>query len=409
MSKLTQSIILALIATAVMSRADWIEPHDEADFEKSLADKPIIAVFFYDSLSCSFCKRFVNNFFEDLLGDKVLLEQRLRFMRVDVAKSTLLKARYELEKKSHFMILTESGRIEMEDFHETQILLLERKISPKQLYDIVKGFLYEKLLSSSKVIDSMKEFQRLMYEKGALTVFVGEENANYKLYDRVAKINTGEQLYHVTKEALKKQINTTFDLKDLGGKDFVATFREDRGLSDFDTERVKTLVVSDNFLSVERFVEFERHPKLRAPEYSRRNVDDLLKYSHQMLLYVRSSPINFQNDREFKQAVKELPKRFIFAYVDFESNHNLAYRDLFLRAETEQEPESIYLVYKLRQNKILVEIYKGPFESKSIKDFVVDFFKQRGYLFGEDQNSYINGYLEPLDADSEKVNETGET
>lgn len=401
MAYIGKTILLILVASNILGRASWIDVNNESDFNKALSAKTVSAVFFYDSASCGFCKKYLYNNYDDLLNDSVLIEHKLNFIRVDIGNAQSLKARYGLEKKSHLLFLVNDIKSEMENYHENQLMFLEKKMSSADLVDDIKTFLYKKLLNLSVEIQTMDHFTKLLVAKGILIVYLGDKNSKFKIYDRITKINAGEEYYHVFNKNLKQQLLLTFNLEKTKDMDFVAAFRDHRSLIGFETNKVEIMEVTNSDISLEKFIEFERHPKLRGPEFAKKNVNAIMKQGQQMLLYVRSSPVNLLNGTHFKDAVKKMPKRFIFAYVDPKSDQNHIYEDLFKKADVDQRQESLYMIYKLPTKKIMIETYKGDFNAESIINFVFDFFKQKGYIFGQDHEEYIKEHLKPLDTGSD--------
>lgn len=389
--------LLVFISTIIVSKSsNWIEIETDTDFATAVHINPIILAIFYDSTSCGFCKKYVLNLYNGFLDDELLREHKVGFVRADVARVHDTKQKYGLDKKSHLMLFVKGHKIEMENFHETQVLLLEKKIENKELYNKVKSFLYEKIMGISKEIKTIEELSGLVKEKRFVIAYVGDKNIKYKLYYKIAKKIAEEQLYHIFDPEIKNNLSFKYNAKNLPTNDYIAVIKDTSQITSFDTDRIVTMEVNNNAIAIERFIEFERYPKFRGFEYSKTNIEDIMKFGHQMLLYVRTLPVNNQKFGQYIDAVKKLPKRFIYSYVDLKSKHNEAYQMLFSEAGVKQEPESLYFIYKTSNRKFNIEKYKGDIDSNRIINFVLDFFREKGYMFGNAHQTYINEYLEPF-------------
>jgi len=391
-----------------VKKVDWVTTENDTDFNRVLTLNPMAAVFIYDSASCGFCKKFINKFFDDLLNDKYLNDHKVRFVKSDVGRSPDTKSKHKLDKKSHLVLFIKGHKLEMTNFHENLLLLLEKKINQAELLEKVRDFLHERISNISTEIETMEEFMKLMKNKEVLLAYVGDNNNRYKLYHQVARRHPEGELYHIFDKDLKNQIMRSFNFNSFPDTDCVVAFRDVKYVTSHDPDRVVYQEIGSDSIPVERFIEFERYPKYRGPEYARTNVNEIKKFGQQMLLYVRSAPINLYNTSQFKDVVKKMPKRFIFTYIDSKSEYNSVYEELFEESGVKQEHESIYIVYKMPTKKIKFEKYAGQFESDKIVEFVYKFFKDKGYLFGKDYQSFINEHLDKLNEEKSRTTETGE-
>lgn len=409
MSNIIGLIFLVLIATNIVTRSSsWLDTETDIDFRKAVQIKPLTIAIFYDSSSCGFCKKFAFSMYDELLDDELFREHKVGFVRADIAKSHDIKHKYGLDKKSHLMLIVKGHKMEMENFYETQVLVLEQKMANNELYEKVKSFLNEKILGISKEIETIEELTRLVKDKGIALAYVGEKNVNYKLYHRIAKKNADEKLYHIFNPEIKQKLSNIYNVKNLPSNDYIAVIKDTSQITAYDTDRIVTLEVNNNIIAIERFIEFERYPKFRGPEYSEINVKHIMKFGQQMLLYVRSLPLNLYNNSQFNDAIKKLPKRFIFSNVEYKSKDNEVYKELFDKADVKQEPESLYFIYKTPTKKFKIEQYKGNMESNKIVNFVFNFFKEKGHIFGGEHHEYMKEHFNAYNDGNGKNAETGE-
>lgn len=397
---LNKSIFFILCIKLLMSSntKNWIRANTIAEFDKQIWIKPLVVAILYDSEQCNFCQKYLPHY-DSLITDPMLQNHNFGFVSLDLNNNTLLKKTYKLDRKSNLLLFIKGRPVHMVDFHDNQIIHLQREMKNDEMIDKVKHFLLEKIHDINKQITDIDHFNELISQKRIIILYLGSKNKQFDIYNNIAQRNFTDDFYYSINLELRKAIFEMYDKLSLYEDDFVLAIRSEPQLDDFDTDIFKYIDFNREIMEIERFTDLERYPKYRSNLMADTNIHQLLHRDYQILLFVRSSPVNLYVLKKFKAAVKRLPKEIIFTYSDMNMFERSRYASYFKRNKVRLVPNYIYMLYMSKGKGIEVQSIEGGISDKLILKFVLQFYESKGSILGPKIGEYVNKKLEYLRAE----------
>ena len=173
---------------------------------------------------------------------------------------------------------------------------------------------------------------------------MGEKNENFDKFYELAVHNISFNFYTVFNKNLKERIYQQYSTKDASEQDVFVILRSENLIDSFDKEQMVEFEKFDSKFNMNKFFEFERHPKMRDCQYNHLNVQELFYKRHFMLVYIPAEDEDESKLEAFSKSVQFLPKRIIFSKCQFNDKEINHYLHLFLLANTNFSPGSLYMV-----------------------------------------------------------------
>lgn len=156
-------------------------------------------------------------------------------------------------------------------------------------------------------------------------------------------------------------------------------------INEFDSH---ALVYHQKFYSnfqMNKFLEFERYPKLRNCEWNKKNVEELFFKRHFMLVHIQSEEPVPEHDWEFEKAIQYLPKRMIYSRCKMDDKDINQYLHLFMMAQTSFQPEGVYIMFVSPAQKVESIPFNRDFTKENIKSFVFENYDRYKFFFEDHQ------------------------
>lgn len=165
--------------------------------------------------------------------------------------------------------------------------------------------------------------------------------------------------------------------------DILAIMRSPEALTEFDTNSFVYINPNLNQQLTEVFFTYERYPKLRDESYADEIAMKIFHQNELLVVYIEPKDTAESNLSVFKEAIKALPKRFIYSFVKVDSMKFGSYMQYFLMSNANMEPDKVYIVYRSLPANIKVEAINGPMTPENVQNFVYDFYERNKNLFVE--------------------------
>jgi hypothetical protein len=139
-----------------------------------------------------------------------------------------------------------------------------------------------------------------------------------------------------------------------------------------------------NESALRNFFNFEKYPRLRDCSYASKNVDSIFFEKQVIIFYLSKSEEETPKSKFFENAVKQLPKKFIYAHcalTDQDSNH---YLQLYIRSGVNFIPDSINFIFVSPSRNAKIE-QMLEFDSQSLIEKIQEFYERNKYLFEESE------------------------
>lgn len=377
MSLLIKSLLTILALTAAISCYVDITDHD--DHMNNIYTHNYVLSLLYESAISANLGPQLASVAELLTKSEKLTERKVFIELIDVTKIPFLNTHYRLNGKPDAKIFIRSRKFDFQNFYSKVEELQNGYVTEQDLTATLEQFIIAHLSSISTLVETLEQFNALLGEKGMLGVFFGPKGANYNKYFHVARKNLDFNFAHIHDPALRDAIFEELPGTGRPQSDFMAVIRHKRLLNEFDNQQI---VVGLDFKekALTELLEYERFEKLRDPSQAGNIVKRMYSKGQPLMLYVKGSGKESEGFKAFKEVLKTLPKRFIFSYTELESESTPHYLQMFMLAQSQMVPESLYIVWIMHTRKPKVEMYTGEIDAEGVGEFIFKFYKEHEYI-----------------------------
>ena len=322
-------------------------------------DKPMITAQLKQSLEKIDVK-------EPITNDNVLLEF------IDTSAVPFFDKHYKLEGKSAAKLFIRNQMINYENFDSyiSNIQISDKKAN--ELSMRLLEFVDLHLKNISVEIRDIDHFWEVLNSNKIIGYYCGNQDANFNQYYNVASKNIDFYFTHSFDTNLCESIFREIGQINSHKPPFFAIIRSKEALNEFDNNPIVVFTdFSEKALS--EFIEFERFDKLRDPADIKNIIKRMFNKAQPLLLYVKDNSQTEKNFKNYMEAVKVLPKNFIYSYTDVNSGEFL---QLFVMAHKMMTVGTLSILWVTPTRNVRVENYQGALEKEMIIEFVSKFNKQ---------------------------------
>ena len=369
--KAKELLIMAAILSIATCYTEITEHHKH--FDNLYTNDYVIVVMHNTKKNSKFTKS-LKNALNVLEGSNDMKSYDVKVEYVDTIKTPFFDSHYDLEGKDEARLFIRNQMVIYENFEE-ELEQLNKKSSPEvEISSKLEEFVLNRIKKISTELRDMEHFKEIINEKRVVGLYTGAQNDNFDKYMLVAKKNIDFTFVHTFDPYLRESIFEEFRYAPITKDDIFVIIRHKEDLNEFDNQLV---VPSNEFdeKSLTEFIEYERFDKLRNPEQGNEIVKRMFFKAQPLLLYIIGTQKESERFEIFKEAVKSLPKRFIYSYTDTESSTSGAYLQLFMMAEKMMTPEGLSILWVSPSRKIRIEPFNGEFTKQGIIDFVFSFYE----------------------------------
>lgn len=383
-------LFLAICTIAVFARAPLdpenkiLTPRTWDDYYVELYEHPIIIVGFHDSKESAETSENVLTVLTYLRNSEFVDSREIPVMSVDMSLAPKVRKFYDFEDSPHLWIFVRNRAYKFEDFR-TRVNAQDRDQSIASAYywmsSVIEGLIEE-------VIDPIK-FEQDLANHGVITVYFGDRNEKYSQFRDFILQYSKDPLFAVFDSDLRKEILERYDTQQVHqvvpGDDFMAIIWHSTKLSELDSVPFQAMSDFDDKKSMELFYQFETQPKVRSDASTSDNV--FAMYQRQLPLFL----YNYKDDsgaetrlKELKNALKVLPKRFIFDIFEHGSRRAIDYQHIMIQSSgyTLVEPNKIYIMWLSHGTQPSIMEFKDVFTSQKIVEWTFEFARMFPFLFG---------------------------
>lgn len=375
---------LTLTRLTIDPETNLMIPTNWDDYYVELYENPIILVLFYESKESVELTETMLTTATYMKNTEFLDSRDIPVMIVDMSIIPKVKSFYDFETSNHLWLFVKNRAYKFENF-EKNMKTSDSDSGISNTYDWVE----KSVKSLIKEVDSFDNFRNELKANKVVTVYFGEKNENYKLFKAWVLQFSKEALYAVFDEKLKEELlnyydkNKSYELTQK--KDFIAVIWDKSQLNEIDSLGFKITEDFNDKKNLDLFYLFETRPKIRKNSSTSDNV--FLMYQRQLPLFL----FNYKEDNksayrlaEFNNALKILPKRFIYDVFEHESRRAIDYQHIMIQSNNYKliEPNSIYIVWLSHGTKPQIMMFDKEFTTDEIVSWTFNFGKMFPHLFG---------------------------
>ena len=372
--KMNKTVILSMIILISNIRC-YIEITDYHKHFENVYSNDYVLVVFHNPKNQSQISKSLKSILSLLDASDVIKSYNVLIEYIDIEKTTFFDNHYDLEGRETVKFFIRNQMIELKDYPEKIKNVHKNANNERELADKIEKFVLDQIKNISIELKDIEHFKELLGSKGILGLYAGANDNNFKRYHHVTKKNIDFTFVHTFDPYLREIIFSEFAKSPLAEGDVFAIIRSIEGLNEFDDQIAVTFNEFDEKALTE-FLEYERFDKLRTPDKGNEIVKRMFFKAQPLLLYVKGQTNDSQKFEIFKEAVKSLPKRFIYSYTDTDSVDSGAYLQLFMMSEKMMAPETLSIIWVSPSRKVRIEPYNGDFTKQSIMDYVFNFYDE---------------------------------
>lgn len=395
-----QTIVLCMIFALAFSKSpidsesNLMVPVTWDDYYGELYQNEVILVGFFESKESSEVADNVLTTLSYMKNTEYFNNKDIPVMACDMSIVPKVKSFYDFESSPRLWIFVKNRAYKFEDF-EKLMKASDSENSISQTYDWSLD-VYEKLIIELKTIMDVKE---ALEEHKIITIYIGDNNENYKMWRKWVLYYTKDPIYTVFDKELREQVLNTYDkemstLRDEERRDMMAVIWNEDKLSELDPNAFHYMKEFDDHKNMNLFYKFQTQPKLRNKISSGENISLLYRERMPLFLY------NYQGDTEtskknlyeLNNAIKIIPKQFIFDIFEHDSRRNIDYKHLMIMSNDHKmiNPNSLYIVWLSHGTKPSIMKFEGDFNTQEIVNWAFDFAKKFPFLFGNPKKEKQN-------------------
>lgn len=371
---------------------------NQRDHFKHISSAPFVLTVMINTSRNANALELISKTEEQIKNHTTIQNRKVVVEIIDTAKTPFFDKHYKLDGKHSLRFFIKGQMIELHDFDATIEDLKDAAITKTDLVSKLVGFVDEKINRISIELKNVEQLKSLLEADNVVGFFYGDDKQVFEKYHKVAMKNIDFIFTHTNDKSLADTVFYKYANKTAPGTPTFAIIRSASALNDLDTA---ALVEFTNFgeKALTEFIEFERFAKLRDASAGSDIVKRIFHKFQPLLLYVGSEKTNPKNFAVFKQAVKSLPKKMVFANVEPDSPQSASFMQLFVMAGKNMAKEALNIVWLGPNRKIQVENYTVGLDKEAIVEFVAKFNRQyetvidamRQHFYDKEEKEIGNG------------------
>lgn len=384
--------IFLLVALACSSLArspidpenSMLTPRTWDDYYVELYEHRVIIVGFHDSKESAEASDNMLTVLSYLRNSEFVDSREVPVMNVDMSLIPKVRKFYDFEDSPHLWIFVRNRAYKFQDFR-TRVTAqnIDEAIASSYYWmaNVLEGLIVE-------VTDPIL-FEEKLAQQGIVTVYFGANNENYSKFEDFILQYSKDPIYSVFDQDIQKQILERHDVQQVHqvvpGDDFMAVIWHSSRLSELDSVSFQATSDFADKKTMDLFYQFETQPKVRSDASTSDNVFAMYQRQLPLFLYNYKEDSGSENRlRELKEAIKVLPKRFIFDIFEHGSRRAIDYQHIMIQSSgyTLVEPNRIYIVWLSHGTRPSIMEFKESFTSQKIVEWTFEFARMFPFLFG---------------------------
>lgn len=338
---------------------------------------------FYDSTATPDTRAVMFRLFGDLAESQFLVRNNINVRLSDMGKVPELKKHYDVLNQSFLGYFIKNQLQTLENFNQLVLDTIQNDSNYQDLYVRVLRFVEEKFNRIVRPLTSIDQFEEVLSASKIIAVYFGDNDSDFAEYKDFAISHVDFDFFYVFDGELANEIfSLKADMRKPAGT-VVAIVRSAELVNDFDpSPMVFTSDLRDQARR-ESFLEYERYPKLMAEEDATSLAHRVVVRGAKTVLYVHGDN-DYDGIEEFEEAVKNLPKKFIYSHVSINSNMVGSYLQLFMMGKGGMSAGNVFIMWMNPIRTVESRAMNKDIASINIVNFVMDFYNENRELFKDE-------------------------
>jgi hypothetical protein len=364
-----------------------ITPNSWDSYYVKLYDHPVILVGFFDSKLSVETAEHTSKTLSYLRSTEYFERKEVPIMSVDMGLIPKIKSFYEFDENAHLWLFVKNRAYKYEEFGAIMKTGTGER-NMETVYDwalkTVEGLIVE--------TSTEKELSEQVAEKGVITVYLGDDNENFQTYRSWVLQYSKDPLYCMFDKEQREEFLKKWDKqlihKLVKADDLIAVIWDKSRLNEFDSISFTMTKDFDDLKNLDIFYLFETQPKIRKESSTSDNV--FLMYQRHLPLFLynyQEGPSSQKNLNELNNALKVLPKRFVYDVFEHNSRRAIDYQHIMIQSSGYKlmEPNSLYILWLTHGTKPQIMRFDKDFNSDEIINWTFEFSKMFPRLFGNEK------------------------
>lgn len=367
--------VLFVLIAAVTFVVGFTEIKDHKEHFNNTYEREYVLAVFYNPEHISGCTEIVHEALSKLGETEVVRNNKVLVELLDTKLIPFYDNHYDLRGTSAVKLFIRNRMVNMESFDD--LLKASKDASDKgdRVALVIENFINSQLGKISIEIPNFEYYAELLAQKQIIGLYSGSRGDNFDRYYHMAKKHIDFDFVHIFDTHLSNTIIGYADKKNTPNTDFFAIIRHKDALNAFDDKQIVKITEFDEKTLTEFFI-YERYDKLRAPDQGEKIVNLMFFKYQPLLLFVRGEQTESPNFGTFEEAIRVLPKQFIYSYTDPNSRFSPNYLQLFIMAEELMMPDTLYIIWVLPSSKVKIEPFDRSWSKQNIVEYVFEFHKK---------------------------------
>ena len=375
---------ISISKSAIDPETNLMIPNSWDNYYVELYNNEVILVGFYDSKDSGEIAENVMTTLTYLRGTKYLDTKEIPVMAVDMALIPKIKSFYDFEKNTHLWLFVRNRAYKMKDFGEIMI-----RSSTDSVVSDTYNWTVEQVDGLIKEVTCPSEFDEYVQKHGVVTVYLGDRNQNFKSFRKWILQFSKNPIFAVFDPEVIQKVLEKWDSQMISklneNEDMMAVIWADDKLTEMDNTNFVMNSDFDDEKNMTLFYLYETENKIRNETPTSDNV---------FLMYQRNLPLflfNYSEDsqsgsrlKQLHQAIKILPKRFIYDLFEHDSPRAIDYQHIMIQSHGYKliEPNSIYIVWLTHGTRPQILKFDQAFNTNEIVAWTFKFSEMFPTLFG---------------------------
>lgn len=384
-------LLMALISITIIKCQNDIDPETNLiipttwdTFYGKLYEHPIILVGFSDSKLSGESAENTSKTLAYLRSTKYFENKEVPVVSVDMGILTKVKSFYELDDNSHLWLFVKNRAYKYEQFAE-----VIKSGTGETNMEIVYNWAIETIDGLIVETTTEVELSKEVSEKGVITVYLGDDNSNFKAYKSWVLQYSKDPLYCMfvqeEREKFLKKWDSQLIHKLTSANDLVAVVWDKSRLNEFDSISFNMIQEFDDPKNLDIFYLYETQPKIRKDMSTSDNI--FLMYQRHLPMFIynyQEGPASQKNLKELNNALKVLPKRFVYDIFEHNSRRAIDYQHIMIQSSGYKllDPNSLYIIWLTHGTKPQIMKFNKDFNTNEIINWAFEFSEMFPRLFG---------------------------